>query len=608
MLDTTRAQRTSPSPKLPPTVQHGAVHAPSAQTAAPTPAEPQTAAAYLVDTLAALGVEYVFGVPGGAIEPLTDALAISERAGGPRFVVARHESGAAFMADGYARETGRLGVCCATSGPGATNLLTGVATAYENGIPMLAITGQPAVPLLGKRALQESTGQGVDVIGMFDTATRSSTLVSHPAQVEGKVTSAILRALQPPQGPAHLSFPVDVLRAPVEREFDTRLLPRLTQRAVSTNPLDIDALRDAIADASSTVFVLGRGCQGAVGRIMAVIEASGSPFVVTPDAKGLVRTDHRQYRGVLGFAGHASALAALGEDTDLVVLVGSAVSEWTSAAWNPVLLSPRLIHVDDDQEHFLYSPMARRHILGDIGDIFSALARRVAPCDVPDPAAHLATEPAAREQVPLTADGPVKPQHLVTELGDRLPPGTRFVADAGNSMAWAVHWLRDPGRAQLAGRAPGVPWLHALAEFAPMGWAIGATIGLALADPSTPVVCLTGDGSYLMNGQEITVAAQEQLPVIFVVLNDSALGMVKHGQRLAGAEQTAFALPTIDYRRLAEALGIRAHLIEDLGALQRLDLAALAAQGGPTLLDVRIDGEAVPPMSLRLQTLNEVNG
>ncbi|MBJ7470502.1 MAG: thiamine pyrophosphate-binding protein [Solirubrobacteraceae bacterium] len=567
-----------------------------------------SAATYLVDLLRILGVEYVFGVPGGAIEPLTDALAVSERAGGPRFVVARHEAGAAFMAEGYARATGNLGVCCATSGPGATNLLTGVACAFENGVPMLAITGQPAIPLLGKRSLQESSGTGVDVIAMFKSCTRSSSLVSHPAQVEGKVTAAVLRALQAPRGPVHLSFPVDVLRAPVERQFGTANVPRLAGKRGSFDPADVDILRDALADSKKTVFVLGRGCQGAVGRIMAVIEASGAPFVVTPDAKGLVRTDHRGYRGVLGFAGHASALAALSEDVELVVLVGSTVSEWTSAAWNPVLLSDRLIHVDDDPEHFLYSPMARQHLLGNIGGIFSALAHRVAPGDEADAASHVAVNPATSIDVPLEGAGPVKPQHLVSELSDRMPAGTRFIADAGNSTAWAVHWLRDPGRATLATRAPGSPWLHVLTEFAPMGWAIGASVGLARADAANAVVCLTGDGSYLMNGQEITVAAQERLPVIFVILNDSALGMVKHGQRLAGAEQTAFALPQIDYRRLAQSLGIQAHLIQDLSDLQALDLEELARRDGPTLLDVRIDGEEVPPMALRLQTLNEVNG
>lgn len=140
-------------------------------------------------------------------------------------------------------------------------------------------------------------------------------------------------------------------------------------------------------------------------------------------------------------------------------------------------------------------------------------------------------------------------------------------------------------------------------DFAPMGWAIGAAVGIARAKPDCPVVCLTGDGSYLMNGQEITVAAQEGLSVIFVILNDSALGMVKHGQQLAGAERVAFELPDVDYALLAQALGVPGHVIRSPADFEALDMPALLGRRGPTLLDVRIDAEEVPPMDLRMQTL-----
>jgi len=149
-----------------------------------SPAEDETQVADLiVSYLEQMGIEYVFGVPGGAIEPLYNALARSSRRGGPRPIVARHEAGAAFMADGYARETGKIGVCCATSGPGATNLITGVACAFDNGIPMLVITGQPSLPSFGKRALQESACTGINTLGMFRHCTRYNSLISHPEQI-----------------------------------------------------------------------------------------------------------------------------------------------------------------------------------------------------------------------------------------------------------------------------------------------------------------------------------------------------------------------------------------------------------------------------------------
>jgi acetolactate synthase-1/2/3 large subunit len=569
------------------------------------PTTAKDAATYVVDLLAAIGVDYVFGVPGGAIEPLMDALAVSQRSGGPRAVIARHEAGAAFMAEGYARQSGRLGVCCATSGPGATNLLTGVACAKENGIPMLAITGQPAISLLGRGALQESSCSGIDVVGMFQACTHMSTLVSHPAQVESKVAAAVLRALQPDRGPVHLSFPVDVLRSPTPRAVDPHAFASLLGTQSGFKASGVHALQRALSVSEQTVFVIGRGCAGAIPHVLAAVEACDAPFVVTPDAKGLVHTSHPLYRGVLGFAGHPSARAALAEETDTVVLVGSKVSEWTSAAWNPILLSPRLIHVDDCATNFLQTPMARRHILGDLAGIFSDLAPRLGrrPRDTgwdataPEPELAALPEPADPETV--------RPQQLMVALRERMVPGTRFVADAGNSTAWAIHWLREPGGTTADAEPPASPWLHVLTEFAPMGWAIGAAVGMARADPSSPVVCLTGDGSYLMNGQEITVAAQESLPVVFVVLDDAALGMVKHGQRLAGAEQTAFELPQVDFAALATSLGVEAHTVRTEAQLEALDLGVLRGRRGPVLLDIRIDGEAVPPMSLRLQTLNE---
>lgn len=165
----------------------------------------------LVAYLNQLGIEYVFGVPGGAIEPLYNALARSERQGGVRAVVARHETGAAFMADGYARNTGKLGVCCSTTGPGATNMITGVASAYENNVPMLVITAQTAISTFGKGAIQDSSCTGINTVGLYQHCTRYNTLISHPAQFEHKLSAAIMSAMGSPAGPAHISVPRDVM-------------------------------------------------------------------------------------------------------------------------------------------------------------------------------------------------------------------------------------------------------------------------------------------------------------------------------------------------------------------------------------------------------------
>ncbi|HYM47693.1 MAG TPA: thiamine pyrophosphate-binding protein, partial [Burkholderiaceae bacterium] len=529
----------------------------------------------IISYLEQIGVEYVFGVPGGAIEPLYNALARSQRRGGPRSIVARHEAGAAFMADGYARETGKIGVCIATSGPGATNLITGVACAYDNGVPLLVLTGQPPLPAFGRRALQESACTGVNVPGMFEHCTRYNSLVSHADQLETKLVNALSRAWHTPKGPAHLSIPVDILRGPAISATPTYDLQSLLLRQHEL--VDQGALRrlaEEFTQARRIVFLLGSGCSDAIEMIMQLIRQTKAAYVTTPDAKGFINPKESNYYGVFGFAGHAAAEEVLRDGPDLVVAMGITLGEWTSGGWSTTLLNDRLVHIDSCQENLTRSPMARMHVRGHIPSVCEYLIEKVRKSGrnrlrpIEPKTMPRRDEPLADVSVADKSDAvPIKPQRLMRELSERCPPNTCFVADAGNSAAWAVHYLelgdrRSQRRRQAARQSPeeerrrGNGWLRVTMDFAPMGWAIGAAVGIARANPATRVVCLTGDGSYLMNGQEITVAAQEKLPVLFIVLNDAALGMVKHGQRLAGAEQIGFELPQVDFRLLAESLGI----------------------------------------------------
>jgi len=334
----------------------------------------------IVAYLEQLGVEYVFGVPGGAIEPLYNALARSQRRGGPRPVVARHESGAAFMADGYARETGKIGVCCATSGPGATNLITGVACAYDNGVPMLAITGQPALPSFGRKALQESACTGVNTLGMFRHCTRYDTLVSHRDQVENKLVHALMRASQAPHGPAHLSIPVDILRTPVEHSSPAYDLSSLLHKASLVDETSVQTLCDEVMRARKIVIIIGGGhsCGEAIEAILKLAEMTESLFVTSPDGKGLVNPRHRLYRGVFGFAGHLSADAVLRDEPDLILAIGTSLGEWTSGAWSATVLNQRLAHIDSSEEHLLRSPMARLHVRGRIRSVCERLIELLA--------------------------------------------------------------------------------------------------------------------------------------------------------------------------------------------------------------------------------------
>jgi len=577
----------------------------------------------IVSHLAEIGVEYVFGIPGGAVEPLYDALARSARNGGPKPVLARHEAGAAFMADGYARETGKLGVCVATSGPGTTNLITGIACAYDNGIPVLAITGQPALPSFGKRPLQESACTGINTLSMLRHCTRYNSLISHSGQIENKLVNAFMRAYQA-QGPVHLSIPVDILRARTQRMTNLQDMKSLLRTPSLVDEDAVQKLCDEINQASKIVFIVGGGCGEAVEAILELANMTKAVFITTPDGKGLVNPRHRLYRGVFGFGGHGTANAVLQYQPDLILALGTSLGEWNSGAWCETILNERLVHIDASDDNLLRSPMARMHVRGRIRTVCARLIQllRSTPTTIqrhtPPDLDNLEDMLTAPDK--FTSDAtPIKPQRLMRELSLHCPPTTRFLADTGNSTSWAVHYLHLKDR-RLASRNKKITpiplstgrrernpgWLRVTMDFAPMGWAIGAAIGVARGNPDCPVVCITGDGSYLMNGQEISVAATEKLGVLFVVLNDGALGMVKHGQRLSGAEPVAFELPPVDYRLQALSLGIPGFIINSPEDLDALDWDTILHRKGPTLLDVRVDGEEVPPMNIRMKTLKGI--
>ncbi len=585
----------------------------------------------LVTYLDQIGVEYVFGVPGGAIEPLYNALARSARRGGVRHMLARHEAGAAFMADGYARETGRLGVCCSTSGPGATNLITGVASAYDNNIPLLVITGQPALPVFGKHPLQESSCTGINVLGMFRHCTRYNSLISHPEQFQPKLVAALQRATRAPRGPVHLSVPVDIFRSPLARATPSYDLRNLLAPSSLIDDGAMDSLQRMIADAKRMVLVIGGGCGEAIASILQLAALKGAQFVTTPDGKGLVSPHHPRFRGVFGFAGHESADRVLRDPSvDLILVIGASMGEWNSGGWSDSVLNERLVHIDESEDNLARTPMARFHVRGRILSIFNRLVERKHDAQrhagyeldrrrashelserVSDPDSMLSDMDKY-----LSEEAPIKPQRLMRELGRLFPPTTRYLADTGNSVAWAIHYLHPRDRRVAERRIKGGErkhsqgrrrtnggWLRVTMNFAPMGWAIGGAIGTAAANPGAPVVCITGDGSLLMNGQEISVAVAEGLSIVFVVLNDRALGMVKHGQRLAGAEQIGADLPQTDFAALARALGAEGHTIRSPEDLTCLDVEGICARKGPTLLDVQIDPEEMPPMNVRMRVL-----
>lgn len=569
-----------------------------------------TCADIIVEYLKQLGIDTVFGVPGGAIEPFFNALARSERQGGPRLVVARHEAGAAFMADGYYRETGKMGVVCSTTGPGATNLLTGVSSAMADEIPMLVITAQTPLPKFGKRALQESSCTAIDTVGMFRHCTQFNTLVSHNEQLESKLVSAIMAAHRVPNGPAHISIPSDILRAPAKAK--TRVHPDLLVHDFSmSDESAIQRLCEKLAKVDTIAMFIGNGAGGASKQIMEFAELTGAAFVTGPMGKSWVDETHPQYRGVYGFAGHSSARELFqSDDVDLIIAVGAALSELGTGGWKNELLNTKLVHIDSSVEHFTRSPMANLHVFGNIDTIFERLIENVntarswgrkwdtIPGRNQEPNILGSFTTLQEPDKCLSDESPVKPQRLMAHLSNHLPCDTRVFVDAGNGWSWATHYLvsaNSEGNYRLA------------MGYGSMAWAIGAAIGSAIGNRAAPTLCIVGDGSYLMSAQEITVAAQQQLPVVFLVLNDAAMGMVMHGQKLGNQESIGWELNNIDYAGVAQNMGIEGIVVDKPQQLEQLDFNVLFSKAGPTLIDVRIDRHEVPPMGDRVKGL-AING
>ncbi|MGB5156281.1 MAG: thiamine pyrophosphate-binding protein [Desulfobacterales bacterium] len=566
----------------------------------------------IVGYLEQFGVEYVFSVPGGPLGALYDALVRSQRRGGPRSILTRHENGSAFMADGYARETGKIGVCCSTTGPGATNLITGVAEAYADHIPLLVITTQTALPDFGRGCFQESSADVTDIMGMFDHCTCYNSLVSHPDQLENKLVAAFTAAFNPPKGPAHLSIPVDILRLASNKPVSfPNLHNLLAEPSATVDSLALDKLGQDLTDVlrqnRNVVILAGHGCGGAAQQLIEFAEHTGANIVSTQRGKSWVNPYHPQYLGVFGFSGHKTARQALADKSvDLILAIGTDLNEWATGGWDPVLMNHKLVHIHNFSSAFTRSPMARMHICGTIRTIFEGLVLRIKTAkqegklpaslsgssqiynkniSYPPPQIKImATESCRKEKT----DSLIKPQRVFREIIERFPHNTRFLIDNSNSVPWSIHYFFHPHPENY----------HLSIGFASMGWAIGASVGVALGAPDRPVVCFTGDGCFLMSGQEITVAVQEKLLVVFVVLNDKAYGMIKHGHRLSGSEAVDYSISAVDFCMMARAVGAQAYAIRKPEDFDKIDYKALCKQKGPTLLDIHIDPEEKPPLGM----------
>lgn len=564
---------------------HGALRRVTGFSERPAPAVGGSLADQLVRYLAAADISTYFGVPGGAIEPLFNALARAERDGLVRLIPMRSESGAAFAADGYFRATGRVAVCTCTTGPGISNLLTATMGAHADRIPMLVLTPQVTLRKQGRGALQESSSDGHDLTLMLAACTRYSSDVTHPEQLAYKLSRALWAARAAPGGPVHLSIPSDILAGRSDIALSPASLVVPLPHALDTGALD--ELVRTVLSASLPVFYVGDDAGSGAHALCGVARRLGGRVVSSPAGKRWVGHFDPAYKGVVGFSGHPEAREALAA-ADVVVTFGATFDELSTNAWTVFPGDVVTYSVDAHAAHAYRLPGVRP-VIASTKQVIEAITER-APRTTQRVGAIMRTLRPPPETTQGAPDAPVHPSDLMRWLSMYLPPEVPVYVDAGNSFSWSTRDLRRPN-----------PDTYRVAMgLATMCWAIGAVVGAAVAREGR-VLCVCGDGSFLMSALELTVAVEQALPVTYVILNDSSLGMVRHGQRLAGAEPVAHDIAAVRFDALAAACGAHGIRVNTLAELEEVPLSWLAsAEGGPCVIDVRIDREALPPMADRV--------
>ncbi len=564
---------------------------------------------FLLRALEEEGVTHIFGVPGGPLVPLYEALAERQKIVP---ILAKHEEGAAFMAEGYARVRRGLGVCCATSGPGATNALTGVASAYSDSIPVLFLSGQVSTGAFGKGALQDSSGMhwNLDIVDIYRSATKFSAMLNNPQQTPHLVRRAVRTALTGRQGAVHLNLPADVVKQPVATED----LSISRYRSYVTTAGDEEAIKQVaylLRGARQPAFFVGHGVNlsGAWAPLQRIAESLQIPVATTLKGKSAFPEQHPLSLGVFGMGGHPFADEyLLSDEVDLVIIVGTSLGELQTYGWEPKLVANRtVIQIDIDPLEIGKNYPVDASVVGDANAVLTELAEIVCAADQPFPQRAnplLERVRALQERYyqaeQLQGDATVlKPSALAAKMSEILPDETLLFVDNGNCFSWAGQYYvaRQPGTVFIA------------LNVASMGYAVAAAVGGKVAAPERPVVALVGDGAFAMNGMEVHTAVDAGIPVIWIVLNNGGHGMVYNGEKLLNGQSfsTVFRQP-LDISTIARGLGARAFKATTLDEFADSLRQALEAQA-PCVIDALVDLEEVPrALQRRADTLKAFFG
>ncbi|GLZ53690.1 acetolactate synthase large subunit [Actinomycetospora sp. NBRC 106378] len=589
---TTARPRPAPRTGAPSEQQDSAAQAGTpGRAAAPRPARvdptPATGAQSLVRSLEAVGCDVVFGIPGGAILPAYDPLYDSTLV---RHILVRHEQGAGHAATGYAQATGRVGVCIATSGPGATNLVTPLADAMLDSVPVVAITGQVGRKMIGTDAFQEA-----DICGITLPITKHNMLVTDPADIPRAITEAFHIASTGRPGPVLVDLPKDVLQAQTTFSWPAEMALPGYRPTTKPHGKQIREAARLIGEARRPVLYVGGGVikANASAELMELARETGAPVVTTLMARGAFPDSHPQNLGMPGMHGTVAAVAAM-QRSDLLIALGARFDDRVTGDLSTFAPDARIVHADIDPAEIGKNRVADVPIVGDarevIGELTAALRNREG--ERTDLTSWWNQLNSWRETFPLgydePADGTLSPEYVIERIGKIAGPEAIYSAGVGQHQMWA---------AQFIGYEHPRTWLNS-GGAGTMGYGVPAAMGAKVGMPDTTVWCIDGDGCFQMTNQELATCAIEGIPIKVAVINNGNLGMVRqwqtlfYGERYSNTELGTHKHRVPDFVMLAEALGCEGLRCESKDEVDRVIEQAMAINDRPVVIDFTVGADA----------------
>jgi len=535
----------------------------------------------IVEALEKEKVEYIFGMPGGANLPFYDALWDSKI----KHVLVRHEQIGAHMADAYGRVARKAGVCSATSGPGATNLVTGIATAFADSSPVVAITGQVSKSMTGKNGFQET-----DVVGVLTPITKYTLQPLSAAEIPSAVKKSFYIAQTGRPGPVLLDIPKDVQQEEVEMTFPESIEIRGYRPSVDVDYQDIERAADMLVKAHKPLLFGGGGIRIADASLQfkAIAELLVAPVITTLQGKGTFPEDHPLSVGPIGMHGRAEANKLVGE-CDVLLAVGVRFSDRSTGNFGEFAPDAKIIHIDADPTEFNKNKLVALSILGDANRVlsllFDALVRRMSKRT--DDNAWLARLNAIREEmkgIPAYKDSyaELSGPKIVKLMRDILPPESILTTGVGRHQMWCeIHYRVLRPRTWVTSTGLGT-----------MGFGLPAAIGAKFANPGVPVVDFDGDGSFVMTEQALATAVEERIPIVAIVINDRSLGMVEQWQRLMyNRRYIGIRFQNVpDFVKLADSYGVQGTRVGSLDEFGKA-LREGVRSDAPTLIEVPVSHE-----------------